>query len=84
MSKRSRRPGSGLGFGKKELYTLDEESLAVFAGTIRALNLAAQKLAELDPCKTTEEWLSSLMKEAANDIEQGKELEHIADSDQLG
>lgn len=41
MSKRSRRSGSGRGFGKKELYTLNEESMAVFAGTIHALNLAA-------------------------------------------
>ncbi len=81
MSKRSRRSGSGRGFGKKELYTLNEESMAVFAGTIHALNLAAQKLAELDPSKTANEWLSSLMKEAADDIAQGEGLEHIADTE---
>ncbi len=55
--------------------------MAVFAGTIHALNLAAQKLAELDPSKTSKEWLSSLMKEAADGIAQGEGLEHIADTE---
>ncbi|MGA7953606.1 MAG: hypothetical protein WCA07_08800 [Gloeobacterales cyanobacterium] len=69
MSKRSKRSSGSRGFGKQEQEMLMEsEALVGFAVTVFALQLAAQKLAVLEPSKTVHEWEKSLIKEATEQV----------------
>ncbi len=69
MSKRSKRSSSGRGFGKQEQEMVKEsDALLGFAVTVYALQLAAQKLAALDPSKTVQEWEKCLIKEATEKV----------------
>jgi hypothetical protein len=67
MSKRSNKVISARGFGKKSIV-LSEDDAALFGITIRALQIAIDKLAELDDSKTPDEWRDFLMAEALEDL----------------
>jgi hypothetical protein len=78
MSKRSKRSSSGRGFGKQEQELLMEsEALVGFAVTVTALQLAAQKLAALEPSKTVQEWEQCLIKEATEQVFAGESVELV-------
>jgi hypothetical protein len=63
MSKRSNQVIAGRGFGKKNLV-LAEKDAVIFAVTISALQIAIDRLSELDPSKSADEWRNFLMDEA--------------------
>lgn len=67
MTKRSNKFKSGRGFGKKSIV-LSEDDAALFGITIRAIQIAIDKLAELDNSKTSDEWRDLLMAEAFEDL----------------
>jgi hypothetical protein len=67
MSKRSKRTGAGRGFGKPRMV-MEPEDMVGLITTVFALQLASERLAELDSSKTAKEWQDFLMEEAAERI----------------
>ena len=76
MNKRSKRSSGGRGFGKHEML-MESEALVGFAVTVFALQLAAQKLAALEPSKTVQEWEKCLIKEATEQVFAAETIELV-------
>ncbi len=79
MAKRKKGLGSARGFGKQSILP-DEELLVISLVSKLAIDIAAQKLSELDALRTKAEWIDWLMEEASqqlSEIGSEEELEAI-------
>jgi hypothetical protein len=79
MAKRKKGLGSARGFGNQSILP-DEELLVMSLVSQLAIDIAAQRLSELDPIRTRAEWKDWLIEEASqhlSEIGSEEELEAI-------
>ena len=79
MAKRKKGLGSARGFGNQSILP-DEELLVMSLVSQLAIDIAAQRLSELDPIRTRAEWKDWLIEEASQQlskIDSEDELEAI-------
>jgi len=76
MSKRKKGLGSARGFGNQSILP-DEELLVMSLVSQLAIDIAAQRLSELDAIRTKAEWKDWLIEEA------GQRLSEIDSEDEL-
>ncbi len=81
-SKRSKRTGAGRGFGKPQRL-MQPEDMVGFAATIFALQLASERIAELNRSRTAQKWQEFLMEEAAERMLSGETFELLDDGTEL-
>jgi hypothetical protein len=79
MAKKTRGLRPARGFGKQSIFP-DEELLVLQLLTTLALNMASEKLSELDATRTKKEWCDWFMEQAdqrLSEIKSDEELKSI-------